>query len=117
MANHTPGGGIEAVTRTPRRSPRQPVEKMYGSKQSIFCREQEGREMTTPPCTRCGFDIETATNVPSTRHMLLVDKRARDEQGGWSSVPSGNEPYWVCGHCHAPGEAILQVVKSAGEQD
>jgi hypothetical protein len=82
----------------------------------------------TPPCTRCGFDIETAEYVPSTQHMLLVDKHVQDAQGRWGTWQGGKfirgggrsgrgEPYWVCGHCHAPGEAIQKVVKQPGEGD
>ncbi len=66
----------------------------------------------TPPCSRCGFDIETAKSVKSTQHMLFVQttklSHANDPQS--ARVPDG-APHWVCGHCHAPKEEILKLVK------
>jgi hypothetical protein len=59
---------------------------------------------------------------PFLRVMLFVDKHVR-HQGRWGNWQgskfirggrSGDELYWACDHCHAPGEAIQLVEKGYG---
>jgi hypothetical protein len=66
----------------------------------------------TPPCERCGFDIDTAENFRNSQHMLLVQALKpthRDDPP--SARVAARAPTWVCGHCHAPRETILRVVE------
>jgi hypothetical protein len=69
--------------------------------------------VTTPVCSRCGFDIETCEFVYTVNHMLRVQatKLTRATDPSSARVPVGGE-FWVCGRCHAPGEQILEVVKT-----
>jgi hypothetical protein len=65
-----------------------------------------------PPCSRCGFNIETAEIVWSSQHMLEVQgsKPLRGDDPFGRRVSVGL-PYWVCGECHAPFEQVLRIVK------
>jgi hypothetical protein len=66
----------------------------------------------TPPCERCEFNIETAPVVWSTQPMLLVQPTlpVHENDPFGARMPAGG-PTWVCGHCHAPFEEVLTVVK------
>jgi hypothetical protein len=82
-------------------------------------------------CVRCDYsqadDAEAkrarGLDPPFLRVMLLVDKHVLHE-GRWGTWQgevfirgggrSGVAPYWVCEHCHAPGEAIQRVEKGRG---
>jgi hypothetical protein len=61
-------------------------------------------------------DSGAAEYFRSTQHMLLVQMTEPVHEGTplGERLASG-KPFWVCGHCHAPREKILRVVKRAGQ--
>jgi hypothetical protein len=81
-------------------------------------------------CVRCGYSqledlakrrARGLAGGPS-KVMLLVDRHVQHE-GRWGAWRGGKfirggrsegELYWVCEHCHAPGEAIQVVEKGYG---
>ncbi len=77
------------------------------------------------PCIRCGFDQSEEAErrqaiglTSSSRTMLEVSSNPtpKGRSGAWIAgrfIRGGNstERYWVCHHCHAPGEVIWTIEK------
>jgi hypothetical protein len=66
-------------------------------------RDAKGAEAMTPPCARCGFEIDREEFVYSAKHMVRIRCAAGEE--------------WICEEHRTAAQEILEVVKTgAAEQ-